>query len=99
MASNIKFKRSSVAGKKPTAGQLPVGELAINTADGIVYTQRDDGSVVPVAGAGSSVTNVIFVSTDGDDNNDGLRLGSAKATIKGAVAFSLSKKPQLCVHW
>ena len=90
MASNIKFKRSSVAGKKPTAGQLPVGELAINTADGIVYTQRDDGSVVPVAGAGSSVTNVIFVSKDGNDSNDGLRLGSAKATIKGAVAICTS---------
>jgi len=88
MASNIKFKRSSVAGKIPTTGQLPVGELAINTADGIVYTQKDDGSIVPVAGAGSSVRNFIFVSKDGDDNNDGLRLGTAKATIKAAVGLS-----------
>ena len=71
MASNIKFKRSSVAGKVPTSGQLPVGELAINTSDGIVYTQKDDGSIVPIAGAGSSVRNFIFVSKDGDDNNDG----------------------------
>lgn len=90
MASNIKFKRSSVAGKVPTAGQLPVGELAINTADGIVYTQRDDGSVVPIAGAGSSVSNIIYVTKDGSDTNDGLRLGSAKATIKGAVAICTS---------
>jgi len=90
MASNIKFKRSSVAGKVPTAGQLPVGELAINTADGIVYTQKDDGSIVPIAGAGSSVTNVIYVTKDGNDTNDGLRLGTAKATIKGAVAISTS---------
>jgi len=88
MASNIKFKRSSVAGKVPTSGQLPVGELAINTADGIVYTQKDDGSIVPIAGAGSSVRNFIFVSKDGDDNNDGLRLGTAKATIKAAVGLS-----------
>ena len=90
MASNIKFKRSSVPGKVPTSGQLPVGELAINTADGIVYTQKDDGSVVPIAGAGSSVTNVIYVTKDGDDTNDGLRLGTAKATIKGAVAICTS---------
>ena len=30
----IKFKRSAVAGKKPTIEQLPLGELAINTYDG-----------------------------------------------------------------
>lgn len=88
MASNIKFKRSSVAGKVPTSGQLPVGELAINTADGIVFTQRDDGSVVPVAGSGSSVSNIIYVTKDGSDSNNGLRLGSAKATIKAAVGLS-----------
>jgi len=88
MASNIKFKRSSVAGKVPTAGQLPVGELAINTSDGIVYTQTDAGLVVPIAGSGSSVTNFIFVSKDGNDNNNGLRLGTAKATIKAAVGLA-----------
>ena len=87
MASNIRFKRSSVPGKKPNSGQLPVGELAINTSDGIVYTQKDDGSVVPIAGAGSSVSNIIYVSRDGNDSNTGLRLGDAKSTIKAAVAI------------
>ena len=46
MASpTIKVKRSSVFGKIPTPTQLDLGELAINTFDGKVYTERDRSSV------------------------------------------------------
>lgn len=51
----VKFKRSSVAGKVPGVGDLPLGEIAINTNDGIVYTAKStDGglttSIVNVSG-------------------------------------------------
>lgn len=41
----IKVKRSAVSGKIPTVSQLDLGELAINTFDGKIYTERDRSSV------------------------------------------------------
>lgn len=37
----IKFKRSSVEGKRPDINSMELGELAINTHDGRVYVRRD----------------------------------------------------------
>jgi len=44
MANTIKVKRSSVAGKVPTTGDLELGEIAINTYDGKMYIKKDDGT-------------------------------------------------------
>ena len=44
----IRLKRSSVEGKIPTADQLPLGEVALNTYDGKLYASKkigDDGGV------------------------------------------------------
>lgn len=64
MANTIKVKRSSVAGKVPTTGDLELGEIAINTYDGKMYFEKNDGtaSVVQVGnvtGAASSTDNAI----------------------------------------
>ncbi len=50
----LKMKRSAVAGKVPTTGQLDLGELAVNTYDGKLYLKRDDGaqSIQRLANAG-----------------------------------------------
>jgi len=48
MSTNIKLKRSSVAGNVPTTSQLSLGELAINTADGAVYSKKSDNSIFPI---------------------------------------------------
>jgi hypothetical protein len=50
MANTIKHKRSSTAGATPSSGSLVAGELAINTADGKVFTKKDNGTVVRVGG-------------------------------------------------
>ena len=44
MAQVIKLRRSSVAGNVPTTAQLGLGELAINTTDGKIYFEKNDGS-------------------------------------------------------
>jgi hypothetical protein len=49
MASIVKIKRSAVAGKIPTVGNLESGELALNLADGRLYST--DGSAVFEIGA------------------------------------------------
>ncbi len=46
MTVTLVHKRSSTPGDIPTAAQLVPGELAINTADGILFTEKADGSVV-----------------------------------------------------
>ena len=78
----IKIKRSSVEGKKPTTSDINLGELALNTFDGQLYTRRERAGIgtdiVPV-GAGATVTNILYVTADGDDNNTGKKLGDAKA--------------------
>ena len=85
----IKIKRSSVAGKKPTVNDLPLGELALNTYDAELYTTRERsgiGTDVVRLGAGATVTNILYVTKDGSDTNTGRKLGDAKATIAGAIA-------------
>jgi hypothetical protein len=60
MANTIKIKRSAVAAKVPTTSDLDLGELALNTYDGKLYTKKDNGtaSIVELSGGsgGGSVT-------------------------------------------
>ena len=94
MATPIRIKRSAVPGKRPQATDLQVGELALNTYDAELVTLRDRFAATGIAtevvrvGAGATVTNVLYVTKDGNDNNTGQKLGDAKATIKGAVSVA-----------
>jgi len=68
----IKIKRSAVAGKIPTTTSLELGELAINTYDGKVYIEQDQGAVGVgttiiiinpwSVGLGSTVYNTYFTA-------------------------------------
>ena len=51
MANTIKHKRGTT---DPGVDDLVVGELAINTTDGGVFTKTDGGTVVEVSGSGGS---------------------------------------------
>jgi len=87
----IRIRRSSVPGKRPTINQLLSAELAYNTYDGELTARRDRagiGTDIIRIGAGATITNLIWVTPDGNDSNTGLRAGDAKATIKAAVADS-----------
>ena len=91
MSTPIRIKRSAVPGKRPTTGQLLSAELAYNTYDGELSAKRERpgiGTDIVRIGAGATVTNIIYVTKDGNDTNTGLKLGDAKATIAGAVAIS-----------
>jgi hypothetical protein len=68
MATRIKHKRSSVAGKVPLAADLETGELALNSNDGKVYLKKDDNSIL-------DITKQIFINntsvTTSDTGTDG----------------------------
>jgi hypothetical protein len=87
----IRIRRSAVPGKRPTIEQLLSGELAYNTYDGELTGRRDRpgiGTDIIRIGAGATVTNILYVTADGNDTNTGRKLGDAKATIAGAIAES-----------
>tara|TARA_R100000149_G_scaffold1478_1_gene465 strand:- start:1046 stop:2398 length:1353 start_codon:yes stop_codon:yes gene_type:complete len=50
MANTIKLKRGS--GSDPSASDLAVGEVAIRTDEGKLFTKKDDGSVAEISGGG-----------------------------------------------
>lgn len=58
--SNIKLKRSAIPGKIPTTTQLDLGEFAVNTYDGKLYTKKNvDGTESIVTFGGLSATDVL----------------------------------------
>lgn len=54
MANTIRIKRSSVAGKVPTTSDVSAGELAVNIADGKLYTRKETGGVASIVEIGAS---------------------------------------------
>lgn len=52
MANRIIPKRSSVAAKIPLAADLSVGELAVNLADGVLYSKDAGGNIISLGGGG-----------------------------------------------
>lgn len=45
MAQVVKLKRTSVQGRVPNISNLELGELAINTHDGRIFFEKDDGTL------------------------------------------------------
>jgi hypothetical protein len=91
MSTPIRIKRSSVPGKPPGLTDIQLGELGLNTYDAELYTRRERagiGTDIVRLGAGATVTNILYVTRDGNDANTGRKLGDAKATIAGAVAVA-----------
>ena len=48
MANTLILKRNSTANAAPGTGNLVLGELAVNTVDGRLYTKIDTGSAAIV---------------------------------------------------
>ena len=87
MATVIKPKRSETALAVPTAGSLATGELAMNVADGKLYTKKTDNSVVEVGGAGSVTLQNVMTNGATTTTNIVLDQG-AKLVFEGNLANS-----------
>ena len=57
MANTIRHKRNATAAAVPSAASLSTGELAINTADGKLFTKKDDLSVIEIGIVKPNVNN------------------------------------------
>lgn len=73
MANVIRHKNGTTA---PSASDFSnTAELLINTDTGVVYTKKDDGTVVAIGGSGGSTTlaNLTDTSISGLATNDVLK--------------------------
>ncbi|HRD49766.1 MAG: hypothetical protein JNK95_04225 [Candidatus Competibacter sp.] len=61
---SVLHKRSSTPGAVPGSGALTPGELALNTADGKLFTKKDSGAVVEI-GAPVFLRGATFVNPNG----------------------------------
>ena len=51
MTNTVIVKKNSSSGNEPSASDLSAGELAVNTADGKLFTKHTDGTVKTIAEA------------------------------------------------
>jgi hypothetical protein len=67
MAQTVKLKRSAVAAKVPLTTDLSLGELAVNTNDGVLYTLMNDGTnkIVQLGGQAVSATATAGTNAQG----------------------------------
>ena len=85
MSNTIRLKRSSTASDTPTASDLEVGELAINTADAKLFTKHTDNTIKEISGSGgggSGISNVVEDTTP--ELGGDLSLGSNALTYNGS---------------
>lgn len=93
-------KRTSIAGRVPTAEQLDFGEIAINTNDGRMYTKKQlagqDPEIIKFL-ASNPVENVIYVQKNGSDANtiSGTSWDEAFLTLERAVAAATARDGEL----
>jgi hypothetical protein len=64
MAQTVKLKRSAVAAKVPLTSDLALGELAVNTSDGVLYTLMNDGTNKIVQLGGQAVSATVTAGTN-----------------------------------
>ena len=86
MANVIKHKRGS--GSDPAANNLVLGELAIRTDTGKLFTKMDSGAIAEIAGGGSDIAINTLSSSSAT--------GGGSATFNGsAYRFTLSSPPSV----
>jgi hypothetical protein len=89
MAQIIKLRRSSTAGKVPTTSDLNLGELAINTNDGRIFFEKNDGSaaIKHVITSDSQTTGSIEIT--GNISGSATSTGSfGRLRVAGTSLFS-----------
>lgn len=94
MAFTFLLKRSAVAGHAPVAANLAIGEMSINTNDGILYYLKNTAgsntvvAIGPVPATANALTTSRTLSLSGDATGSIGFDGSANVSIPATLAAS-----------
>jgi hypothetical protein len=72
--ARIVVKASGTATEVPSSSDLEVAELAVNTADGKLFTKHTNGSIVTISGGDQSIDDLTDVDTTTSAPTDGQSL-------------------------
>ena len=89
MANTIKLKRGT--GSDPSASDLVLGEIAIRTDTGKLFTKKDNGTVAEISGSGGGGSD-IFINTLSSSSGSG---GGSASFNGSATRFTLSNPPDV----
>jgi hypothetical protein len=81
--TKVLFKRNSTANTPPTADKLVPGELALNTADGKIFTKTDGGVVIDTG------KQIFERNTNVTVNDDGTNPGYVVTNVDGTPKFTI----------
>jgi hypothetical protein len=83
MANTIKLKRSTVPGKIPDPGDLVVGEVAVNTADGLLYVKHTDNTIKTIGNVRAYINAVTLdsVTLIGNTSNQAISIANSTPSI------------------
>lgn len=97
MENVIILKNSATKGKVPDAKKLELGEIAINTTDGLLYTKRTQNKTSDVISFGSNINftqRVENISKQGEISLDCLNSQVKVLEIIGHSSIKLTNPPQ-----
>lgn len=88
--SQLLFKRNANPGVAPLTSELELGEIAINTYDGRLFTKVDRAGIqsIVAVGGGTGQEGMIYVAKNGNDLNDGKSTNTSVLTIKRALEIA-----------
>ena len=89
MSNVIKLKRGT--GSDPSASDLVLGEIAIRTDTGKLFTKKDNGTVAEISGSGGGGSD-IFINTLSSSSGSG---GGSASFNGSATRFTLSNPPDV----
>lgn len=87
MATEIKFKRSSTQNDVPATSDLALGEIAINTYHGRMYTEKNDGSAA-ISEIGSNPASLTINDAITFPTSDGSNGQALTTNGSGTLSFS-----------
>jgi len=92
MAQTLLLKRSAVPGRVPTTSDVPLGSLALNTADGKLFTKKSVSgveSIVDLSGGGGPIAETAQVISQNLTLNTGVN-GFSVGPVEVAATYAVT---------